>query len=498
MPSRRDVLLAAVSLAAAAQARGQSAAGDRPALPIPPLRDARAERGLRFAVQSGESRLIDGVASPTLGYDGAYLGPTLRVRRGDEVAVEITNRLHEDTTVHWHGLLVPGDLDGGPHQTIAPGAAWRPRLPIQQPAATLLYHSHVHDRTAEQVYFGLAGVLIITDDIEPQLGLPSEYGVDDLPLVLQDRAFDRDGRLAYVQSMPVLMHGMRGPVMLVNGAAQPVAAVPPKLVRLRLVNGANARLFRLSFSDQRRFWWIASDSGLLAAPVERSAIDLGPGERAELLVDFAQGGAVDLLTAPDPNAPMMGRMMGGGMARAATVMRFEPAAGSGGRSARVPPRLVADPAADQAPDATQATRRRRLVLTMGMGGMGMGGMGGGMGGDMRAGPGGGHGVHGIDGRPFDMNRIDQEVRLGDTEIWEVAGEMMAHPFHMHGVRFKVLRRGGRAPGPEDQGWKDTVMVDDPVELLVQFTQPTRGAPFMYHCHILEHEDNGMMGQFTVT
>ena len=504
----RRTFLAAAALAGAVPGAATAPRRDPPPLPVPPLRDARELRGLRLAVQAGEAALLGGVASRTLGYDGAYLGPTLRVHEGDEVPVEVANRLQEATTVHWHGLVVPGDVDGGPHQAIAPGSTWWPRLPVAQPAATLFYHSHVHDRTAEQVYAGLAGVLIVSDAAEQGLELPTDYGVDDLPLVLQDRAFDRDGRLAYTESPMTLMHGMRGDVILVNGAAQPVAVVPPSLVRLRLVNGANARLFRLSFGDRRSFWWIAGDSGLLAAPVQRQTIDLGPGERAELLVDFSRGGAVDLQTAADPNLGMMARMMGRGMSGAAgngaQVLRFEPQAERAGRVHKLPSQLTA-----QAPiDPARAVRRRQLTLTMGMP-MGMGGMGGmgGMMGGMRAprngagrsdgGPGAGRGVHGIDGRAFDMNRIDQQVRLGDIEIWEVRGEMMAHPFHIHGVRFQVLRRGGRAAGSEDQGWRDTVMVEDPVELLVQFTQPARSAPFMYHCHILEHEDNGMMGQFSV-
>jgi FtsP/CotA-like multicopper oxidase with cupredoxin domain len=294
-----------------------------------------------------------------------------------------------------------------------------------------------------------------------------------------------------------LMHGMRGDAILVNGAPQPRAAVPRALVRVRLVNGANARQFRLSFSDRRRFWWIATDNGLLVAPVERQSVDLAPGERAEIVVDFSTAGPVDLMTAADPNLGMMMRMMGraagGGAAR---VMRFEPQPERPGRVKSIPPRLIEA----EAPDAARAVRRRKLVLTMGMPGMGrMGGMMGGMmGRGGGGGPGAGRAVHGIDGRAFDIDRIDQQVRLGDTEIWDVSGEMMAHPFHVHGVRFQVLRRNGRAAGSENQGWRDTVMVGDPVEFLVTFTQPARDAPFMYHCHILEHEDNGMMGQFTVT
>ena len=176
-------------------------------LRIPALLDARAQGArLSLQVQTGTTEFFPGRTSETLGYNGSHLGPTLRVHRGDDVEIAVTNTLKEDTTVHWHGLLIPAELDGGPHQLIQPGATWRPTLPIRQPAATLFYHPHVHGRTGEQVYAGLAGLLLVTDDEERALGLPSEYGVDDLPLVLQDRQFE-DGRLVLPEGMMTTMQG---------------------------------------------------------------------------------------------------------------------------------------------------------------------------------------------------------------------------------------------------------------------------------------------------
>lgn len=454
-------------------------------LPIPPLLDARDQgQTLALRVQAGTTSFYPARPSNTLGYNGSYLGPTLRVHRGDDVTVAVTNSLSADTTVHWHGLLIPGELDGGPHQVISPGATWRPTLPIRQPAATLFYHSHAHGLTAEQVYSGLAGTLIVTDEEEQGLGLPADYGVDDLPLVIQDRQF-QNGRLVSPAGMMVALQGRRGETILVNGAPNPLARVPTRLVRLRLVNGSNARIYELSFSDQRSFHWIAAEGGLLERSVELRAITLAPGQRAEILVDFANGRPVSLLTGPDANASMMGGMgMGGaGLANnpaSATVLRFEPRRMAQARtSASLPDLLVAR----ARPDPTKSVQRRRLVLNMGMGGGR--GMGGGMG-------------LTIDGKAFDINRIDQRVRLGTTEIWEVSGDMMRHPVHIHGVHFDVLSRSGDKPDVLDQGPRDTVLVKEPVEFLIQFTQPATKAPFMYHCHILEHEDNGMMGQFSVT
>ena len=440
-------------------------------------------------MQAGSTEFFPGRASGTLGYNGSHLGPTLRVHRGDDVEIAVTNTLSENTTVHWHGLLIPAELDGGPHQLIRPGDTWRPTLPIRQPAATLFYHPHVHGRTGEQVYSGLAGLLLVADDEEQALGLPSVYGVDDLPLVLQDRKFE-DGRLVLPEGMMTLMQGRRGNTTLVNGTLNAVARVPSRLVRLRIVNGSNARIFDLSFDDNRTFHWIATEGGLLEKSIEARSLTLAPGERVEILVDFSDGRTVALETAPDSNFPaMMGPMgrtrdfateiFGAGNE---AVLRFEPAA-SNGKLGVVPGRLVAR----QRADASQATRRRRFVLSMGMG---MGGM---MGGRMGSG-----GDMSINGRAFEMDRIDERVPLGDTEIWEISGEMMSHPVHIHGVQFEVLSRNGGKPNPRDAGVRDTVLVQEPVELLVRFTQPAVKAPFMYHCHILEHEDNGMMGQFTTT
>lgn len=502
MLSRRALIAGAAASAGGAYIAGQlwhSAAASQPQpLRIPELLDARKQgQGVALKASTGTTTFFPGRESRTLGYNGSYLGPTIRVQRGDDVEIAVTNALGEDTTVHWHGLLIPAELDGGPHQLIRPGATWRPVLPIRQPAATLFYHSHVHDRTAEQVYAGLSGVLLISDDEEQALRLPSEYGVDDIPLVLQDRQFE-DGPLVLPTGMMAIMQGRRGDTILANGTPNAVARVPSRLVRLRFVNGSNARIFDLSFSDNRAFRWIASEGGLLAGPVELRSLSLAPGERAEILVDFADGRPVALQTGPDLNAPMMMGMQMRLLSAASdllgsqpeTVVRFEPQAGTE-HSSPVPDRLVSR----ERLAPSRAVRRRRFVLTMGMGGM-MGG--GGMGRIMGGGMGSGMGMHGINGRAFDMDRIDEWVRLGDVEIWEASGEMMAHPLHIHGVHFEVLSRNGRRPTVRDQGLRDTVLIREPVELLVRFNQPAVKAPFMYHCHILEHEDNGMMGQFATS
>lgn len=480
---RRTLLAGGGLILAAACTRKFGSPERAGTLPIPRLIDARQQGQLiSLQAQEGETAFFPGRRSATLGYNGSYLGPTLRVHRGDDVTMAVRNSLSADTTVHWHGLMVPGELDGSPHQLIAPGAIWRPTLPIRQPAATLFYHSHAHGLTGEQVYSGLAGMLVVTDEEEQGLGLPSDYGVDDLPVLIQDRQFE-DGRLIMPTGMMVASQGRRGNTILVNGAPTPRADVPNGLVRLRLVNGSNARIYELSFSDDRTFHWIGTEGGLLARSVELQAITLAPGQRAEILVSFADGQPVSLVTGQDANAPMMG-MMGGhhddedDASTTETVLAFSPRPGLGGRAAAAVPTLLA---ARIVPDPDAAVARRRFVLNMSTEGMMTSN------GDALT----------INDRPFDIDRIDEEVRLGDVEIWKVSGQKMPHPFHIHGVHFDVLRRDGDDPDLLDQGPRDTIVVKEAVELLVRFDQPATKAPFLYHCHILEHEDEGMMGQFTV-
>lgn len=498
--NRRSFLAGTAGLAMAGAAfrlQRLEAAEPKP-LRIPELIDARAQaNGISLKAQEGRTSFFADRESASRGFNGSYLGPTLRLQRGDEIEVSVTNAMRDPTAVHWHGLLIPAEADGGPHQMVQPGATWRPRLNVDQPAATLWYHAHPHGTTARQVYAGLAGMIIVAEDGERALGLPSNYGVDDLPVILQDKLFD-EGRLVYPEHPMVVMHGLRGDTVLVNGTMNAFARVPAGIVRLRLLNASNARVYDLSLSDGRAFHWIGTDGGLLERPIERRSLWLAPGQRAEILVDVTDGRAVTLRTSPDPSPE--GGMMGGGMMggmrepldRPVPVLRLDPQGGAAAATAAIPERL----ARRERLDPARAIRRRALRLTMGMGGMmGRGGTRRGGGPGMM---GGRMGTFGIDGHPFDMDRIDHSVRLGDMEIWEVSGDMMAHPFHVHGAHFEVLSQAGSPPRLGDQGLRDTVLVQEPVEILVRFTQPAATVPFMFHCHTLEHEDNGMMGQFATS
>jgi blue copper oxidase len=451
-------------------------------LPVPTLIDAAKQgNAVNLKVMSGQHAFVPGKPTRTYGYSAPVLGPVIRMRRGDAVEMTVDNALDTITTVHWHGLLVPGDSDGGPQQLIHPGDRWRPILKIDQPGATLWFHPHPHHETARQIYMGLTGMIIVDDGTDLRLGLPRTFGNDDLPLILQDRSFAPDGSLEYDADGLAIVYGARGDTVIVNGAVSPVAKVSPGVVRLRLLNAANAQNFELRFGDQRTFHVIASDGGFLPAPVAVSKLRISPAERFEVLVDFANGKAVTLETGPDEAMGIFGRLAPDGSADYVPVMRFEPTA-TKPLVKEMPTRLVELSAASQAP----AVRQRQFIVNSGL--------------CMERTRAGEHAgmvaLTGINGKPFDMDRIDVETKLGTSEVWEVVSIGMAHPFHIHGALFRILSIAGAPPPPHLAGWKDVVLVEDRVELLVAFNQPaTREHPFMYHCHILEHEEAGLMGQY---
>ncbi len=454
-------------------------------LRIPPLYQGEMRGNARhfdLSIQDGQSEFFDGVQTATRGINGAYLAPVVQWRAGEDVVMNVKNTLDEETTLHWHGLNLPARADGGPHQIIGVGETWSPGFNISDKAATMWFHAHLLGKTADHVWQGIAGMAIIEDDESDALPLPRNYGVDDIPVVLQDRRFDRSGQMPYAPERPDRMIGLTGDVAMVNGTVAAYFEVTTRLVRLRLLNGSNGSIYRLSMGDGRAFQVIASDGGLLGAPVMAPSLTLAPGERAEIVVEMA----------PDDRAMLvadlsggMGGMMGGMMGGARRGGRFEflelRAGAALAASDPVPQRL-----AMLAPLPAQAGLKQRdfeLEMSMGPAVMLFGG-----------------GFE-INGRAMKMSRINEVVNMGETEIWRITNRSpMAHPFHVHDTQFRILRRNGAAPHPTEAGRKDTVLVqpDDLVELAVRFDRYRDSErPYMYHCHILEHEDQGMMGQFTV-
>ena len=471
----------------------------RPArLPIPPLVDGSQGRPIELQIRRGTWSFKPGIATPTLGFGQNYLGPTIRTRQHSELNLHYQNTLTESVAVHGHGLHVPGEVDGGPQLAIDPGADWQPGLSIVQPAATCWYHSHTHGRTGEQTYRGLAGLIIIDDDQADSLPLPNQYGVDDLPVIIQDRTFDVQGHLVY-SLHDADEDGWLGDTVIINGAIEPIARVPAGKVRLRLLNGANARFYIVGFSDNRTFHKIASDGGLLEAPVPLTTMEMSPGERCEIIVDMADGRSAGLLTLfedefDDDEEGIVGSLLN-------LFDRSERALSPPSLTLVVDKDLPAHtaPLPEQLstivrPPPREIVRTRHFMLTMEDGR-------GSENGDDR-GRQGGHGAMDmkINGAAMDMGVINERVELGVWERWRIRSDQGAHPFHVHGCSFLIERMEGAATPPDQNGWKDIVVLDDDdwSEIVVRFDHvATERYPYMYHCHILEHEDRGMMGQFTV-
>ncbi|MEM9777470.1 MAG: multicopper oxidase domain-containing protein, partial [Chloroflexota bacterium] len=248
-------------------------------LQIPPLLEPVESNGQKLfelVPQHGSTAFFAGQPSETMGFNGDYLGPTIRFSQGDEVAIDVKNLLDESTAVHWHGMHVPAEMDGTPHQMIPSGQTWRAEYPVLNEAATMWYHPHPHGDTATQVAAGLAGLIIIDDDNSQSLNLPDTYGVDDIPLIIQDRNFDDDGQLNY----QINNGSYYGDTIVVNGTVDPYVEVPAAMVRLRILNGSNGRIYNFGFEDNRTFYQIATDGGFLETPVPLTRLRLSTGERA--------------------------------------------------------------------------------------------------------------------------------------------------------------------------------------------------------------------------
>jgi blue copper oxidase len=481
-------------------------------MPIPQLLESTNDSPLELTMGAGEWEILPGIRTPTTGFNGPYLGPTVRVRNGQDVSVVYRNTLMESVAVHGHGLHVPGELDGGPQREIEPDGSWSLELPIRQQACTSWYHPHTHGKTGSQTYQGLAGFIIIDDENSDSLPLPKTYGVDDLPVVVQDRTLDSRGRLVY--SVDDIEDGFMAETITVNGITNPVRAVPAGPVRLRLLNGSNARYYRFRFSDDRMFYKIATDGGFLEEPVPIREVVMLPGERNEIVVDFSDGSPATLVSGLGPigavnterrdrddrerrdgdsrerrdgdNRRRRNNWEPGGLNDTFEILEFT-----------VDPRLPAfrGPLPRRLNTISRPTvrndwpvrrfelfmdgdrRRRSLFRQREDGKMSMG----------------------INGRPMDMRVINERVRRNQWERWVVRSYDGSHPFHVHGCSLLLLSQGGIPVSDENAGWKDTVRVDERAEFIVRFEhQATDEYPYMYHCHILEHEDRGMMGQFTVT
>jgi bilirubin oxidase len=432
--------------------------------------------------QTGTSAIFPGVLTNTVGYNGAQLGPTLILVKGTTVTLNVHNQLGDTTTVHWHGLHVAPKNDGGPHTPILAGANWSPSFEVMDHAATYWYHPHLHGKTLKQVVRGAAGFIIVRAEEEAALSLPRTYGVDDIPLVFQWKTFD--------QAKQIVTADEQDNEVLVNGVLRGNSlALPAQVVRLRLLNGSSHRFFNFGFADNLPFSQIGGDAGLLNAPIQMNKLLLAPGERAEILLDLTGKASQNLVLKqfgtqiPQgyPGGTMM--MMGGGNMMGPldntdfTLINITVGPPTIGAITSIPTQLVQNSVYPQAGAGTRNfgfTAQPMMSMTNFF----------------------------INNTKFDMETINFSTKMGKTEVWNLTNQtMMAHPFHVHGNSFYVLSVNG-SPAPANmRGRKDVITVppmNGTVQLVLRFDDfSDPDIPYMYHCHILSHEDTGMMGQFLV-
>jgi FtsP/CotA-like multicopper oxidase with cupredoxin domain len=430
-----------------------------------------------------------GQQTMTMGANGNIMGPTLFLDQGDSVTINVTNSLGHESTIHWHGLHVSPENDGGPHSIIADGATWNTRFKVMDWASTYWYHPHLHMHTDEQLTKGLAGFVIVKDSLETNLNLPRTYGVDDIPLLVQSRGFDSTNQF--------LVGSAADSFVLVNGTMNPYIDAPSQIVRFRLLNGSSERSYNFGFSDNRNFYVIGSDGGLLTAPVSLTRLKLSPGERAEILVDFGahQGQTIYLMSYASEflngiyGAAQPG--MGAGQqipgystnplnGRNFNILEIRVGAATANPVNSVPTSLVTHNPWTEGTENITRTLTFRSTVT---------------------GPTAINGPFTINNQAYDMDVVNYTIPLDNIEIWSLINSSpIAHPFHIHDVQFYILDINGVAPAAHEQGRKDVVMVMpmQTVRIITKFEDFTSDTmPYMYHCHLLTHEDDGMMGQFLV-
>ena len=462
------------------------------------------------------SASVAGVEQDLLAYRAVKSGrtsynPVLKVRAGQRLKVDLRNGLSQETIIHWHGLIVDGRNDGVPTDAVAPGGSYAYDFTVRNRAGTYWYHPHPYAFTSEQAYRGLASFFIVEDADDARLSeaLDVELGRGDIPIVIQDKRLDMDGRIVYQPNEEEWFMGFLGDVVLANLTAKPRLDVATRLYRFRLLNGSNARIYRLAFvpaagGDPEPMQLVGTDGGLLEAPVEVKELFLAPGERADVVLDlrgakvgdelFLKSLAFDPMDnedmiepMPDPTPPEaepMGIPNGAELYVLKLVVRRREWCGD----SKVPRRL-----STVVPTPLDAAMMRPIALSTA---------------DMK---------WFINGKQYVPSEFPIEVERGAVEIWEIANDMasMPHPMHIHGFQFQVLERmtmKGAIPNPlaplvgddgrvpTDRGWKDTVLVwpGETVKVAIDFSHPFDGEQrYVFHCHNLEHEDAGMMVNYRI-
>ena len=460
--------------------------------------------------------LVPGKPGNMLAYEAehhgaTYLNPLLRVRTGAQLRVKLWNALEEPSIIHWHGLKVDSNNDGHPHYAVPGGATYDYTFTVSNRAATYWYHPHPHHLTGKQVYLGLAGFFIVEDDDEIALQrvLDLRLGETDIPLVLQDRRLDEHGQLIFAPTREERSMGHLGKEMLVNLTPRPHFLAATRIYRFRILNGSNARMFRLAFSHGENFLdyhVIGTDGGLLDRPYAVREAFLSPAERVDVLLDLRAarpGDDVTLVSLPfDP----MHREAG---AKPSVAHDAHAHHGADAQAPYAPDGAALDLLRIHVRNRVPYERQVPQVLSRIESAPGVSGKPRIITLDQS------RGTWRINGLTYNASTTPIVVKRGTTEVWEIrnAARSMPHPMHIHGFQSRVLSREG---SPEQQkqlavtdtglaatdfGWKDTVLSwpGETVRIVTDFSHPFLGDQvYMVHCHNLEHEDGGMMLNLKVT
>lgn len=430
-----------------------------------------------------------GYKTNTFGVNATYLGPTLFLNKGDSVNIKIKNQLMDTTTIHWHGMHVSALNDGGPHIIIPPGTVWNPKFKVRDNAAMYWYHPHLHMMTNLHASLGAAGLVIVRDTIEKKLALPRRYGLDDFPLVIQSKCFDANKQ--------ILIENASDSVIMVNGTLNAFLPTPAQVIRFRLLNASSERVYNFGLQGNLTFYQIGTDGGLLNAPVALTRLRLAPGERAEILIDFAEksGQTIKLMSFASelPNAiygalqPGMGpgqtipgyktNVLNGADFK---ILTFNIISQTASPITKIPTALVVN-----TPWTVSSANGFKTLTFM----------------PVNMGPTAIQGPFMINNAHFDMDVVNYSIPLNNIEVWTLTNQSpIAHPFHIHDVQFYITEMNGAAPPANMAGRKDVVLVPagQTVKFITKFeTFCDSMAMYMYHCHMLTHEDGGMMGQFNV-
>lgn len=431
-----------------------------------------------------------GFTTTTMGINASYLGPTLFFNQGDSVNINVTNDLMEETTIHWHGLHVAAENDGGPHTVIPMATTWNPTFKVLDHAAMYWYHPHLHMMTNMHATMGAAGLIIVRDSVEAELDLPRTYGADDFPLVIQSKCFS--------STKQIEAGNASDSVMLVNGTVDAYLPAPAQVVRFRVLNASSERVYNLGLEGDITFYQIGTDGGLLNAPVPLTRLKLAPGERADILVNFSgmEGQMISLMSYASelPSGTYGAAQPGMGPGQTIPgyltntlngadfqIMQFSIVPQTAAPVTTIPVSLITNtPWLLSDADVF----RTKLFEPVNMGSTAI------------------QGPFTINATPFDMMVINDTIFLNDIEVWTLDNQSpIAHPFHIHDIQFYITDVNGGAVPANMQGRKDVVLVPpmQTVTFITKFeTFCSDDGEYMYHCHMLPHEDEGMMGQFIVT